>query len=174
MWLPYSAHHSHMAPTLESCSSHMVPFTSHMAPSGSHMTPIWHTGLQHGSHGSHMVPTRCIWLTYGTICLQYGAHSSHTVHPALRWSSYITCGSHIVPTDSHTVPAALVMAYATLVWCHPPSNWWNLAPIWLQSSAHGFQRAHTPPRWPLPPIWLPYRHVAPIPACSSHYCNCMY
>jgi DNA-directed RNA polymerase subunit RPC12/RpoP len=121
---------------------------SHMAPSASNMV---HTAPIQCTQCSHMILICHRRLPHGAIRLPYSACSSSF--------------GHVAP----------IMAYVTPVWCHPPSKWWNLAPIWLQFSAHGFHMAHTPPKWPhLPPIWLPCRYADPVQARSSHCCHCRY
>jgi hypothetical protein len=186
IWLRYGTCGSHTA-----CTTPIWPHLKAMQLlHGAIRLPYGTIWLPHDSHMSHMAPAWCTWLPYGPLTVDVAPiwHHLHQIwcthhpyrHTALLWSSYVTCGSHIVPYDSHScrqvrlVHVALITAYTTPVWCHPPSKWWNLAPIWLQSSARGFQMAHTPPKCPHPPIWLPYRRAAHIPAHSSLYCNCMY
>jgi hypothetical protein len=146
----------------------MVPLASQMAPSGTHMTSICHTWLQHGAHGSCMVPSQWMWLPYGTICIKYGAPSPYTVHTALLWASYVTCGSHIVPSDSHSVPAAPFGACGShngiYDSCTVPSSFQmvesgsDMAPIqctWLPYGTHTSQMAPSA------------SHMAPIQARGS-------
>jgi hypothetical protein len=95
IWLPYgtfgsqTAHTNPIWPHLGvmqlSDGAIRLPYGNIWLPHGpmAHMAPAWHTWIQHGAHGSRMVPTQCMWLSYGTSCLLYGAHSTHAVHTAL-------------------------------------------------------------------------------------------
>jgi hypothetical protein len=156
MWLPYGAHHSHMAPILEPCSSthgssvaHMAPAWSphsacgsHMAPSASNMVHTAHIQCTQ-PHMSQAAPTQCHMTPIHSLQLRFCA-----------------CGSHNGICDSCIVPSSFQMVESGS----------QMAPIqctWLPYGTHTSQMAPSA------------SHMAPIQARHSDtrislYCNCTY
>jgi hypothetical protein len=180
IWLPCGTCGSHTAhttpikpPFWEPYSSHMVPVASHMAPSDSHLAPIWHTWLQHGVHGSHMVPhsacgshmaqsasnmvhtapIQSTHLSYGAVC--------HLTPIHCRQLRFCACGSLNGVCNSRMLPSSFPLVESG-------SQKDPIQCTWLPYGTHTSQMA------PSASHMAPYRCAAPVHTSTHRPLNCIY